>query len=61
MKSGRTSALAALIASALAGSAVAQTVVDGDTIKLDGTTWRLWGMHAHDCEKAWEWRVGHGR
>jgi endonuclease YncB( thermonuclease family) len=24
----------------------AQTVTDGDTIKLDGTTWRLWGIDA---------------
>ena len=26
--------------------ASAQTVVDGDTIKLNGTTWRLWGIDA---------------
>lgn len=30
----------------LTAPAVAQTVVDGDTIKLNGTTWRLWGIDA---------------
>ena len=31
--------------------AVAQTVVDGDTIKLDGTTWRLWGIDAPEMQQ----------
>jgi len=33
--------------------AAAQTVVDGDTIKLDGTTYRIWGKvgNAFDCDK----------
>jgi endonuclease YncB( thermonuclease family) len=30
----------------LAGAADAQTATDGDTIKFNGTTWRLWGIHA---------------
>ena len=39
--------------------AAAQTVVDGDTIKLNGTTWRQnkLGVHAHPCVPAWEWRA----
>jgi endonuclease YncB( thermonuclease family) len=69
-------------------------VTDGDTIKLEGTTYRIWGIdaaeskqacadgwmaftryssdyvsqeraaigaglgvHAHDCEKPWDWRA----
>jgi endonuclease YncB( thermonuclease family) len=32
---------------ALAGTpAAAQTVVDGDTIKLNSTTYRIWGIDA---------------
>ena len=37
--------LGALLA-LLAMPAAAQTVVDGDTIKLDGTTFRIWGIDA---------------
>jgi endonuclease YncB( thermonuclease family) len=32
--------------SVFASSATAQTVVDGDTIKLNGTRYRLWGVDA---------------
>ena len=35
-----------LILALAAGPAVAQTALDGDTIKLNGTTWRLWGIDA---------------
>lgn len=35
----------------------AQTVTDGDTIKMDGTTYRLWGIDApetkQDCADGW--------
>lgn len=46
--------LAAVIASARTS---AQTVTDGDTIKLNGTTYRLWGIDApetkQDCLDGW--------
>lgn len=32
--------------------AVAQTVTDGDTIKLDGTTYRLWGIDAPESKQS---------
>lgn len=42
---GRFGLLASFVA--LAASPVAgQTVIDGDTVKLEGTTWRLWGIDA---------------
>ena len=43
----------AVVLALLAMPAVAQTVVDGDTIKLDGTTYRIWGKvgNAFDCDK----------
>jgi endonuclease YncB( thermonuclease family) len=50
---------AALIAGAFfaSGSVDAQTVTDGDTIKLNGTTYRLWGIDApetkQDCPDGW--------
>jgi len=38
----------AVLAALLVQPAAAQTVVDGDAIKLNGTTWRLWGRyHGH--------------
>ena len=43
--------LPVLLAS-LALPASAQTVVDGDTIKLNGTTWRLWGIDAPEIQQA---------
>lgn len=36
----------------LAAPAMAQTVVDGDTIKLAGVTWRLWGIDAPESKQA---------
>jgi endonuclease YncB( thermonuclease family) len=41
----------ALTLSMWAGNAGAQTVVDGDTIKLKGTTWRLWGIDAPESRQ----------
>lgn len=32
--------------------AAAQTVVDGDGLKLNGTTWRLWGIDAPELRQA---------
>lgn len=41
----------------LAAPAAAQTIVDGDTLKLNGTTYRLWGMDAPEtrqlCADGW--------
>ena len=41
----------------LGAPAAAQTVTDGDTIKMDGITYRLWGIDApetkHDCADGW--------
>jgi len=36
---------------ACASPTLAQTVVDGDTIKLNGTTWRLWGIDAPESRQ----------
>lgn len=36
----------------ISGAALAQTVTDGDTIKLDGTTYRLWGIDAAETRQA---------
>lgn len=35
----------------IANPALAQTVVDGDTITLNGTTWRLWGIDAPESNQ----------
>ena len=39
-------------------SAAGQTITDGDTIKLNGTTYRLWGIDAPEsrqaCADGWE-------
>lgn len=44
---------AALAVALAAGPAPAQTVVtDGDTIKLDGVRWRLWGIDAPEAKQA---------
>lgn len=47
----------ACIASLAMGPAFAQTVIDGDTIKLAGTTYRLWGIDAAEarqvCADGW--------
>jgi endonuclease YncB( thermonuclease family) len=51
MESGKTFGLAALIGLALAAPALGQTVVDGDTIKLNGTAYRIWGMDAAETKQ----------
>jgi endonuclease YncB( thermonuclease family) len=38
--------LLAALAALLAGPALAQTVTDGHTIKMNYVTWRLWGIDA---------------
>ena len=48
---------AAALLAVLALPAAAQHAVDGDTIKLNGTTYRLWGIDApeskQDCPDGW--------
>ena len=39
------------LAIVVASPALAQTVVDGDTIKLKGVTWRLWGIDAPETKQ----------
>ena len=46
MDSGKTLGLAALILAAIVAPAAAQRVIDGDTVDIDGTRWRLWGIDA---------------
>jgi len=41
----------------LASPAAGQTVTDGDTIKLDGTIWRLWGIGAPETRQV-GWPAG---
>jgi endonuclease YncB( thermonuclease family) len=41
-----------LLAIALASRALAQTVTDGDTLKLNGTTYRLWGIDAPESKQS---------
>lgn len=49
--------LLVLIALATSTPAAAQTVVDGDTVRLNGTTYRLWGIDAPEkqqlCRDGW--------
>ena len=42
----------AVVLALLAMPAAAQTVVDGDTIKVDGTTYRIWGIDAAETKQA---------
>lgn len=53
----KTATCAGLLALLLAQPAHAQTVVDGDTLKLDGTIYRLWGIDAPEigqhCTDGW--------
>lgn len=40
--------------------AFAQTITDGDTLKLNGTTYRLWGIDAPETRQECEgWPAGH--
>lgn len=45
------------IAAMMAGASHAQTVTDGDTIKLDGVSYRIWGIDAAEnkqlCPDGW--------
>jgi hypothetical protein len=56
MESGAI-AIAALIVAALAAPAAAQRANDGDTIDMNGTRWRLWGIDAPEsrqtCRDGW--------
>jgi len=55
----RTSAAILWVLTILASPALAQSVrvIDGDTIKMDGTTYRLWGIDAPEtkqlCAEGW--------
>ena len=42
----------AVASTLIAFSAAAQTVTDGDTIKLAGTTYRLWGIDAPESKQS---------
>jgi len=50
--------IAALLVGLSASAVGAQSVTDGDTIKLNGTTYRLWGIDAPEtkqtCSDGWE-------
>jgi hypothetical protein len=50
--------LVALVVLTIIGNAArAQTIMDGDAIGLNGTTWRLWGINAPEsrqtCRDGW--------
>ena len=57
MKRGNGRLMAVVAALLMAGNATAQTVTDGDTIKMAGTTYRLWGIDAPEthqtCADGW--------
>lgn len=44
--------LLALLAALCGTPAAAQTITDGDTIRLHGSIWRLWGMDAPEAKQA---------
>ena len=48
----RPSAVLALVSLTLATPVFAQAAIDGDTIKLDGMTYRLWGIDAPESKQA---------
>jgi endonuclease YncB( thermonuclease family) len=52
MESRRLGAAVVLIAMLMALPAAAQRVIDGDTIDLNGTRWRLWGIDAPETHQA---------
>ncbi|WP_425065586.1 thermonuclease family protein [Reyranella sp.] len=49
--------IGAMLVSLLASPLGAQSVTDGDTLRVDGTTYRLWGIDApelkQDCPDGW--------
>jgi endonuclease YncB( thermonuclease family) len=49
---------AVLAALAIASSAMAQSVIDGDTIRIGAATFRLWGIDAPEakqtCANGWQ-------
>lgn len=45
-------AVACIFSLGIASFAAAQTVTDGDTIKLNGTTYRLWGIDAPETKQS---------
>jgi endonuclease YncB( thermonuclease family) len=48
----RIISLTAVVAATLvSASAAAQTMTDGDTVKLNGMTYRLWGIDASETSK----------
>jgi endonuclease YncB( thermonuclease family) len=52
MRGGPVKVTVALMLLMAAGTPVAaQTVVDGDTLKLDGSTYRLWGIDAPESKQ----------
>ena len=58
MEFGKMTSLAVLVAGALSASASAQSIVDGDTFRLNGTVYRLWGIDAPEtaqvCLDGWK-------
>jgi endonuclease YncB( thermonuclease family) len=51
--------IALIVLAAWAAPVAAQTVVDGDRIKLDGTTYRLWGIDAPEIDQTCgDWPAG---
>ena len=49
----------AILAAMACSPATAQTVVDGDTIKLAGVTWRLFGIDAKEMhQRCGDWPAG---
>lgn len=53
----QTSCLVVAAAWLITGPAIGQTITDGDTLKQDGVTYRLWGIDApetkQDCPDGW--------
>jgi len=57
VRGANANVLCVLVGLIAASSALAQTVTDGDAIKLNGTTYRLWGIVAPEirqvCADGW--------
>lgn len=60
MEFGRRGIALAMIALLLATPAAAQRVIDGDTIALNGTRYRLWGIDAPESRQSYHdgWPAG---